>query len=67
MTPKICATKIKKARLEMNFSQKALALRVGLSDKSISAYEKGDVYPPVANLILISKVLEKPVAYFLED
>lgn len=67
MTPKICARKIKDARLDMGFSQKALALRVGLSDKSISAYEKGDVYPPVANLILIAGVLEKPVAYFLEE
>ena len=67
MTPKICAKRIRDARAEKGYSQRALALRVGLSDKSISAYEKGHVYPPVANLILIAKVLERPISYFLED
>ncbi len=67
MTPKICAKRIKEARLESGFSQRSLALRVGLSDKSISSYEKGNVYPPIANLLLIANVLGKPIAYFLED
>lgn len=67
MTPKKCASKLKNARLESGYSQRELALRVGLSDKSISAYEKGDVYPPVANLLIISKVLKKPISYFIQD
>jgi transcriptional regulator with XRE-family HTH domain len=42
-------------------------MRVGLSDKSISMYEKGTVYPPVGNLLKIAKELDKSVSDFLED
>jgi transcriptional regulator with XRE-family HTH domain len=67
MTPKIFAKRLKLAREEYGYSQKQLGLRVGLSDKSISIYEKGVVYPPVSNLIRISKELKKDVEYFLKD
>ncbi len=67
MTPKIFAKKLKEAREEVGYSQKQLGLRVGLSDKSISMYEKGTVYPPVSNLLRISKELKKGVEYFLKD
>lgn len=67
MTPRKFAKKLKSARQEKGYSQKQLALRVGLSDKSISAYEKGSVYPPVTNALLIAKVLGKPISFFLED
>ncbi len=67
MTPRIFARKLREAREEIGYSQKQLGLRVGLSDKSISMYEKGTVYPPVSNLLKISKELKKEVEYFLKD
>jgi transcriptional regulator with XRE-family HTH domain len=67
MTTKLFATKLKKAREEKGYSQKELGLRVGLSDKSISIYEKGSVYPPISNLLRIAKELDKPVGYFFEN
>lgn len=67
MTPRIFARKLRDAREEMGYSQKQLGLRVGLSDKSISMYEKGTVYPPVSNLLKISKELKKGIEYFLKD
>jgi transcriptional regulator with XRE-family HTH domain len=51
----------------MGYSQKHLGIRVGLSDKSISMYEKGTVYPPVSNLLKIAKELKKDISYFLEE
>lgn len=67
MNTKIFAEKLKTAREEKGYSQKELGVRVGLSDKSISIYEKGAVYPPVSNLLKIAKELNKPVGYFLEN
>lgn len=67
MTTKIFAERLKRAREEMGYSQKSLGMRVGLSDKSISMYEKGTVYAPIGNLMKIAKELNKPITYFLED
>lgn len=67
MTPKLFAKRLKQAREESGYSQKQLGLRIGLSDKSISIYEKGAVYPPVSNLIRISKELKKDIEFFLKD
>jgi len=67
MTPKICAKRLKEAREAVGYSQKQLGLRVGLSDKSISMYEKGTVYPPVSNLLKIAKELKKSASDFLQD
>lgn len=66
MTPKIMAQKLKIAREEMGYSQRSLGLRVGLSDKSISIYEQGNVYPPISNLIKIAKELKKEIGYFFD-
>jgi transcriptional regulator with XRE-family HTH domain len=67
MTPKIFAKKLRQAREEAGYSQKQLGLRVGLSDKSISMYEKGLIYPPVSNLLRIAKELKQDISYFLKD
>lgn len=67
MNTKIFATRLRQAREDMGYSQKILGVRVGLSDKSISMYEKGTVYPPVTNLLKIAKELNKEIGYFLED
>ena len=67
MNTKLFANRFRKAREEMGYSQRSLGIRVGLSDKSISMYEKGSVYPPVGNLLKIAKELKKNISYFLED
>jgi transcriptional regulator with XRE-family HTH domain len=67
MNTKIFAKRLRKAREDKGYSQKMLGVRVGLSDKSISMYEKGTVYPPVTNLLKIAKELDKDIRYFLED
>lgn len=67
MNTKVFSERLRKARKEMSFSQKELGIRVGLSDKSISMYENGTVYPPVTNLLKIAKELDKDVSYFLDD
>lgn len=67
MTTKIFAERLKEAREAMGYSQRVLGMRVGLSDKSISMYENGTVYPPVGNLLKIAKELNKDIGYFLQD
>lgn len=61
------AKRFKEARINKGYSQKQLGMRVGLSDKSISMYEKGVVYPPISNLLKLAKELDKDIAYFLSD
>jgi len=67
MNTKTFAKRLREARERKGYSQKMLGVRVGLSDKSISMYEKGSVYPPVTNLLKIAKELDKDISYFLED
>jgi transcriptional regulator with XRE-family HTH domain len=67
MNTKIFAKRLREAREEKGYSQKTLGVRVGLSDKSISMYEKGTVYPPVTNLLKIARELDKDIGYFLEE
>jgi len=67
MNTRIFAQRLREAREQKGYSQKTLGMRVGLSDKSISMYEKGTVYPPVGNLLKIAKELDKDISYFLED
>lgn len=67
MNTKLFSRKLRSAREEKKLSQKELGMRIGLSDKSISMYERGNVYPPITNLLKISKELDKSIGYFLED
>jgi len=59
--------RLKTARENKNISQRKLGIILGLSDKAISAYESGRTYPPLDTLLKISKELEKPVGYFLDE
>jgi len=67
MNVKLFSKKLKMAREAKGYSQKQLGMRVGLSDKSISMYEKGTVYPPISNLFKIAEALGKDICYFLKD
>lgn len=59
-------------RLEMNLSQKALAVRFGVSEQTIARYEKGQTeIPRTTDVALRTLYMEKiehnnPVSYFLE-
>lgn len=61
------ADRIRTARLEAGLSQTDLGNAIGLSDKSISAYEKGRAVPPVSKLKRISEETHQPLQYFTGD
>ncbi len=58
------AEKIRTARIEVGLSQTDLGGAIGLSDKSISAYEKGRAIPPIDKLRKISHATHRPLRYF---
>lgn len=59
--------RILKARVDANLSQSALARGIGLSDKSISAYEQGRAVPSVIKLKKIAAQTNKPLQYFTQE
>ena len=67
MTPKILGSRIREEREKKGFTQRELAMGVGLSDKSISLYEKGVSYPPIRNLLMICKELDIVIGEILSD
>lgn len=58
------AKKIRQARLDAGLSQTQLGSAIGLSDKSISAYEKGRATPPLDKLRAIARATRHPLRYF---
>jgi transcriptional regulator with XRE-family HTH domain len=67
MSPKhtpLVAKKIKKARKEAGFSQKELARKLKVSDKTVSAYEIGKITPNFTKMRQISKITHKSISYF---
>ncbi len=61
------AKRIKSARTAARLSQSELASHIGVSDKSISAYEQGRSTPPFEKLKKIATFTNHPLAYFTED
>lgn len=59
--------KIRKARVAADLSQKQLAEELGISEKTISAYEKGRAIPPVPTLEKISNITDRPIQYFVKN
>jgi repressor LexA len=59
--------KIRQARIEATLSQKELACGLKLSDRTVSAYEKGRALPPVDTLKTISNLTHKSINYFIDD
>jgi len=56
---------IKKARLQTDLSQHELAKKLGLSSKSVSAYETGRAIPPTFVLIKMAQITKVPVSEIL--
>ena len=61
------ARKIKRARVEAGLSQREIADTLKLSDRTISAYEKGRAMPPLDTLQGIGSLTHKPINYFLDE
>ncbi len=59
--------KIKQARKIKRITQEDLAQAIGVSDKSISAYESERISPPIKILEKIAEQTDQSVSYFLED
>lgn len=58
---------IMQRRKELGMTQKTLAERLNVTDRSVSRWECGVNLPDVETLKTIAKVLEVPVSYFYED
>ena len=61
------AKRIRSARTNAHLSQHELGANIGVSDKSISAYEKGRSQPPLDNLQKIASATNHPLAYFTDE
>src|SRR5579872_2646577 len=59
--------RIRTARERAHLSQHELGKSIGLSDKAISAYEKGRSQPPLENLRKIADATNYPLTYFTQD
>jgi len=61
------AQRIRTARENAHLSQQTLGTAIGVSDKSISAYEKGRSQPPLENLRKIAATTNHPLTYFTQE
>jgi transcriptional regulator with XRE-family HTH domain len=61
------ATRIRTARKNAHLSQLDLGEGIGVSDKSISAYEQGRSIPPIEKLKKIATLTSHPFAFFTEE
>jgi transcriptional regulator with XRE-family HTH domain len=61
------AKRISAARSNAHLSQHELGESIGVSDKSISAYEKGRSQPPLENLRKIAHATSHPLTYFTQE
>lgn len=59
--------KIREARKYKQITQEELALAIGVSDKSISAYESERISPPLKVLEKIAEKTDQTINYFLEE
>ena len=61
------ARRIREARRNAHLSQDELGKHIGVSDKSVSAYEQGRSTPPIDKLKKIAFSTNHPLAYFTQD
>lgn len=61
------AEKMKSARRKLRYTQADLALRVGVSDRSIKAYERDEKYPRKKTMMKLAEALGVSTKYLVED
>lgn len=59
------ATRIQELREEQHMTQVRLSIELGVSQETVSAYEKGKHYPSVAMLIQLSQLFHASCDYIL--
>lgn len=64
---RFAAKKIREARKFSRLSQKALAQKLGVSDKTVSAWESQRAEPSLDMLYDIGSSTDKPINFFLKD
>lgn len=58
--------RVKLFRLRKNYSQKEIALRIGVSEQAVSKWENGECLPDVYNLKLLAQILHISVDSLLD-
>jgi transcriptional regulator with XRE-family HTH domain len=58
--------RVRRRRVQLLLSQKALGERVQVSFQAIQKYESGHNAPPPARLIMIAETLRVPIRYFFD-
>jgi len=61
------AARLKQIRLKKNYSQEYVASKIGLSQKAYSKIENNETRLNVETLLLLSEVLETPIAEFFTN
>lgn len=61
------AIRIREARRNAHLSQDELGKQIGVSDKSVSAYEQGRSTPPINKLKKIAESTSHPLSYFTQE
>ncbi|HSA83754.1 MAG TPA: helix-turn-helix transcriptional regulator [Patescibacteria group bacterium] len=61
------ALRIRDARRNAHLSQEELGQYIGVSDKSISAYEQSRSTPPISKLKKIAEATSHPLSYFTQE
>lgn len=61
------ARNIQQARKSAGLSQKELAQKLSVSDKTISAYESSRAVPPVPTLKKIAEITHQPINVFFQE
>lgn len=59
------ATRIQQLREEQHMTQVRLSIELGVSQETVSAYEKGKHYPSVSTLIQLSQLFHVSCDYIL--
>ena len=59
--------RVKSFRLRKNYTQKDIALKIGVSEQAISKWENGDCLPDVHNLKLLAQILHVSVDSLLDS
>ena len=64
---KAFADKVKEARISLGLSQPQLAQEVGVSPRSVQAYERGEKTPRAAMMAKLGKALKVSVKFLSDD
>ena len=59
--------KVRQARIALNLSQAELALKTGISERSLYTYEQLDILPRSSNMQKLAEALNVSVSYLMDE